>query len=357
MAEDDIESKTEAPTDRRLQELARLGQLHLSSELGISVAFLVGVIALYFILPRLFFTVLYFTHEVLSKLGSLSTENLTVNFLSSSLGEIILLSVFIMVIFPTISLVIGFLQTQGNIKEQWFAFNLETINPVTGMKRILSLQNMFQFSKALGKLFVLGVVLYFACKQEITEMLFSKNSNLSFWQEVISWSSLKVLIKGSAVILIFGILDYAIGYLLWLRRNRMTKQEVKDDKRAAEGDELTKKTIFSRSSKRILQQIKKNVARATVVVTNPTHYAVALRYERGIDDAPVVVAKGIDFIALKIREIAREHKVPIVERPYLARTLYARVKIGETIPNDLFRALAEVIAFVYKLQKKFNLKK
>jgi flagellar biosynthesis protein FlhB len=130
----------------------------------------------------------------------------------------------------------------------------------------------------------------------------------------------------------------------------MTKQEVKDERKAQEGDETTKRKIIAKGLQRIQQRIMFSVPRADVVITNPTHFAVALRYDRGKDAAPTVVAKGQDYLALKIREIARASGVPIVERKALARALYASTEVGKEIPRELFRAVAEVLAYVYRLK-------
>ena len=151
-----------------------------------------------------------------------------------------------------------------------------------------------------------------------------------------------------------AIFDYVWGKYQWLRRNRMTKDEVKDERKATEGDETTKRKIQAKGLQRVMQRIRQSVPKADVIVTNPTHYAIALKYDRSTMSAPVVVAKGKGFLALRIREIAKEHGVPILERKSLARALYAGSEVGSQIPHELFRAVAEVLAYVYKLKNKFR---
>lgn len=152
--------------------------------------------------------------------------------------------------------------------------------------------------------------------------------------------------------IMFGVaaFDYFYGKYRWFRINKMTKDEVKDERKATEGDDTTRRKIIAKGLQRIAQRIATTVPKATVVITNPTHYAVALQYERGIMKAPKVVAKGTDYLAMRIREIAKEAGVPIVERKSLARALYASVEVGNEIPYDLFKAVAEVLAYVYKLK-------
>ncbi len=132
----------------------------------------------------------------------------------------------------------------------------------------------------------------------------------------------------------------------------MTKEEVKDERKSIEGDEATKRKIIAKGWQRIVQRIKTNVPKADVVVTNPTHYAVALQYDRGSMKAPKVIAKGADHLAFKIREIARESGVPILERKSLARALYSSVKVDAEIPFELYKAVAEVLAYVYRIKGK-----
>ena len=132
----------------------------------------------------------------------------------------------------------------------------------------------------------------------------------------------------------------------------MTKDEVKDERKSIEGDEETKRRIKQKGLARITQRIRESIPLADVIVTNPTHYAVALKYDSNQMDAPMVIAKGKGFLALRIREIAKEHDIPVLERKLLARSLFATTEIGETVPRDLYTVVAEVIAYVYKVRRK-----
>jgi flagellar biosynthetic protein FlhB len=158
--------------------------------------------------------------------------------------------------------------------------------------------------------------------------------------------------RAGGVLLVLAVLDYGYGLYKHEKSLRMTKQEVKDEYRQQEGDPMVK-ALRRRAARALVQrQITVEVPRADVVVTNPTHFAVALRYDREADAAPVVVAKGADLMAKRIRELAKEHDVPVIENPLLARALYKAVGVSGVIPPDLFRAVAELLAYVYRQRDK-----
>lgn len=348
--EEDIDSKTEEPTDRRMEELSRMGQLHISVELSQAVAFFVLVVFLYFWIPYIVKSLLIYLSTSLQLTGNVLTlsQGYMIQGIPSLSG---LSSIVPILLLPVlISVGLGLIQTRGNVKEKILNFNASVLNPINGLRKMFSLQHLFHICKAIAKLLALATIIYFICHKEVEKIMFSPTSSFGDLQSAISLSGSKILFTGAVVILIFGLLDYGIGYLLWLRRNRMTKQEVKDDRKASEGDEFVKRQIRSKATKRILQQIRKNIATSTALIVNPTHYAVALRYQRGVDDAPVVTAKGVDHLALRMREIAQEYGVPIIERPSLARALYSVAKVGKPIPFEFFRAVAEVIAYVYRIK-------
>jgi flagellar biosynthetic protein FlhB len=152
------------------------------------------------------------------------------------------------------------------------------------------------------------------------------------------------------ILIALAVFDYLWGKRQWNKNVMMTKEEVKDERKAAEGDETTKRRIINKGLQRIMQRIRQTVPTADVVVTNPTHFAVALKYDRNSMAAPKVVAKGQDYLALRIRELAKESGVPVLERKALARALYSSTEVGSEVPRELFKAVAEVLAFVYKLK-------
>jgi flagellar biosynthetic protein FlhB len=161
----------------------------------------------------------------------------------------------------------------------------------------------------------------------------------------------RVFWKVMYIFFVIAAFDVMWGRFQWLKQHKMTKEEVKDERKAVEGDETMRRKMIAKGQQRLVNKLKSSVPKADVIITNPTHYAVALKYDRDQYAAPIVVAKGTDFMALRIREIAKENKIPIVERKALARALYASTEVGSEIPRELFRAVAEVLAYVYRLRR------
>jgi flagellar biosynthetic protein FlhB len=240
----------------------------------------------------------------------------------------------------------GLLFTAEKMKPQW-----ERVSPMAGFKRIFGPDGLVQFLKTFLKLLAVGAICWFVLKPHVREFenlaAMSPAAILPFARD------LAIALMASALVF----LSFTAGAdYLWQRyrfaeRMKMTKEELKEDYKQSEGDPHVKAKLKQIRAQRSRQRMMQNVPTATVVVTNPTHYSVALRYEKG-DAAPVCVAKGVDALALRIREVAREHSVPIVENVPLARALYAAVDVDETIPREHFEAAAKVIGFVLQGRKK-----
>jgi flagellar biosynthetic protein FlhB len=243
------------------------------------------------------------------------------------------------------------LQTDWNKREKWISLRWDFINPVKGLKRIFSIMGLMNLFKAVLKLVLVLPIGYWALQGFAPKMV-----------QLIHMSITDVLnLTGAAVGSVFWKIMYILGALTlgdiawgkyqWLRQNKMTKEEVKDERKAVEGDETMRRKMIAKGMARLVQKLKTTVPKADVIITNPTHYAVAIKYDRDKFAAPVVVAKGTDFIAQRIREIATEHNIPILERKALARALYASTEVGSEIPRDLFRAVAEVLAYVFRQKR------
>jgi flagellar biosynthetic protein FlhB len=242
------------------------------------------------------------------------------------------------------------LQTGWNVREKKIKFQWNMLNPVEGVKRVFSVMSIITTLKALAKLAIILPVGYFALRRYAPEMINLMHLSIA---DIIPYTAAavdEVFWKVVYILIAIAIFDYFYGKFHWLKQNKMTKEEVKDERRAVEGDEETKRRIASKGIQRIMQRLKTAVPTADVVVTNPTHYAIALKYDRETMTAPIVVAKGQGHVALRIRQIAREAGVPILERKPLARALFASAEVGATIPHELFRAVAEVLAYVFRLR-------
>jgi len=240
----------------------------------------------------------------------------------------------------------GLIFTGEKLKPDW-----SKVSPLKGFKRIFGPDGLVQFIKTFLKLLAVGVICWMVLKPHVREL-----ENMA----AMSPAMILPFARDLAVALMMATLIF-LGFTsgadyLWQRyrfaeRMKMTKEETKEDYKQSEGDPHVKARLKQIRHQRSRQRMMQNVPKATVIVTNPTHYSVALRYETG-DAAPVCVAKGVDAVALRIREVARDHKVPIVENVPLARALYAAVDVDETIPREHFEAAARVIGFVMQKRKK-----
>ena len=245
----------------------------------------------------------------------------------------------------------GAMQTRFLVAFKAIKFDLSRINPVQGFKRLFSLRSLFELLKALIKVGIVGYVGYAAFKEKWGEMLeypmmFPADS-FSHMLDVLS----SVVIKVGIALLALAVFDYFFQRWEYEKSLMMTKQEVKEEMKDIEGNPEVKRRQRQMMMEILRSRMIQEVPKATVVVTNPTHIAVAIKYDREEDEVPIVVAKGKNEIAEKIKEVAREYNIPIVRNPPLAWELYERVELGEEIPPDLYRAVAEVLVYVYSLRE------
>ena len=240
----------------------------------------------------------------------------------------------------------GLVFTAEKLKPKW-----SKISPMGGFKRIYGPDGLMHFIQTLVKLIAVGVICYAVLKPHMRE--FEHMAAMSPLAILPAARDLMIALMASALVFM-GLTaggDFIWQKMRFAKRMRMSKEELKEEFKNSEGDPHVKAKLKQIRMQRSRQRMMQNVPKATVIVTNPTHYSVALRYEAG-DAAPVCVAKGVDALALRIREVAREHKVPIVENVPLARALYAAVDIDETIPREHFEAAAKVIGFVLQKRKR-----
>jgi flagellar biosynthesis protein FlhB len=350
----DPEERTEMPTDRRMGELRKEGLIFHSTEIPQVLTMLAG----YYLL-KIFWDSIYNDMLYVLKRSFILIENAKDIFTSEQLREgfiglLLLLgpdiSLFVLIV-AAVAVLSVMLQTNWNIKQKKIHFKFDFLNPIQGAKRIFSSSGLLTTGKAVVKLTVMLFIGYLILKsfsESLISLPFLGIGQVFAYTgkglDKIFWNCMYMLIP-------LALFDYFYGKHKWLKSNKMTKDEVKDEKKSVEGDEATKRKIIFKGLQRIAQRIAFTVPKADVVITNPTHFAVALKYERATMKAPVVVAKGQDFLALKIREIAKESGVPVLERKALARALYASTEPGSEIPFELFRAVAEVLAFVYRLKR------
>ncbi|GER65639.1 flagellar biosynthetic protein FlhB [Weizmannia acidilactici] len=230
--------------------------------------------------------------------------------------------------------------------------NLNKINPVAGLKRIFSIRALVELLKSILKMTVIGIVVFAVLWMNISEV-----SGLSFKSagaalQSVGHLTLSIGIIASIALFALAILDYLYQRFDFEKNIRMSKQEIKEEFKTTEGDPLIKSKIRQRQREMAMRRMMQEVPNADVVITNPTHFAVCLQYDETKSDAPVVIAKGADFLAQKIKSIAKEHDIVMMENRPLARALYAEVEVGDAIPEQFFKAVAEILAYVYKIKHK-----
>lgn len=346
------EERTEMPTGKRMGQLRKQGQIFFSQDVAQVAAMIAGFEVMRRVWGWLFHNLqLVFT---LSFGYIRQREPFSTTKMFNVVAEMFLLVsapvLITCVVVATVASLAVLLQTDWNIKERKIEFKILHLNPLAGFKKMVSLQAIITTLKALVKLLIILPIGYFALKGFAPQMV--KLIHMSMF-DVFRFTGdalASVFWKIMYVLIAIALFDFGWGKYQWLRHNKMTKTEVKDELKAQEGDEASKMTMRRKGRERLMARIQMSVPKADVIITNPTHFAIALQYERGEMSAPKVVAKGVDHLALKIREIARAHGVPIVERRTLARALYESCAVGAEVPYELFRAVAEVLAYVYKLK-------
>lgn len=358
MAENkDGQEKTELATPKRLQEGRERGQVSKSQDVTTAGILLIGGMGIFFLGGELITRYQYFMKGMFMNLATLRiTEHGLPTFAGNIIGFLaeLLLPIMFLVFFVALAAEIS--QVGLKIATKKFTEGLrfkQIFNPFSGLKRIFfSKHSLFELAKGLTKVIVLGaiVVMVLWNKDEtIIGLLDRPFADIGIMMASIA---LEILWKLGLIYIFIAFADFT--YQKWKFREdmKMTKKEVKDETRQAEGDPMIKSRLMQIMRTRIRRLMLKNVQTADVVITNPTHFAVALAYTPGTASAPKVVAKGVDFLALSIRELAEKNEVPIVEDPPLARTLYFSTEIDMEIPENLFKAVAQILAYVYTLKQK-----
>jgi flagellar biosynthesis protein FlhB len=343
--------KTEKATPKKKQDARKKGQVAKSTDLtnAIVLLFTFGFLLIYggYAATRLLGLVRKGLSDLL--LWNVTEDSLPLLFIQLFKESVIIAGPIIAVTFLA-ALVTNLSQVGFLISGESMKFDLKKIDPIAGAKKIFSMRAVVELIKSLLKVgafaIVAGMVLW---QQKGTILKLSEMEPLSI---VSFFSSLliKLGLTLSGVYLVIAVADLVYQRFDHAKQLRMSKQDIKDEHKKTEGDPLIKHKIKEKQRQMATARMMQDVPMAQVVVTNPTHYAVAIAYEAGEMKVPKVVAKGTDYMALKIREVAKEHRVVIMENKPLARALYASVEIGQEIPEDLFKAVAEVLAYVYRVK-------
>ncbi|MBK8914394.1 MAG: flagellar biosynthesis protein FlhB [Phycisphaerales bacterium] len=347
MAWDEAAERTEKPTARRRSEARDQGKIARSTDLAAAVGLLAALLLLNMLGPGIVNTLLSLARH-LGEPPALQPQDLTpwVMHCIDAVWRCLLPFLLILAVLAALA---GLGQTGLYFSWKRLAPKFSGLNPLSGVKRLFSKDNAVRFAFSLLKMGVVAAVGWWTISADAGLILTAGQSGAVGVLHATSALTYKLALRMGIALLIIGVADYFWQRYSMERGLMMTRQEVKDEMKNMEGDPAIKARIRRTQYKMALQRLRSDVPKADVVVTNPTHFAVALRYDDATMGAPRVVAKGADFLAQRIRELAREHGVPIVERPALARALYATVDVGSEVPPALYRTVAELLAYVYRL--------
>ena len=299
-----------------------------------------------------FIDIFSYIYENMPDFVKINEGGLSVQAAAGLIASVTLKSLLIMLPFMAfgfvVTLLVSIVQVGWKVSTKPMKPELSKLNPLNGFKRIFSKDSLFELVKSILKIVIIIYIAYTSIKDNANDLFALYDLGLNQAVALVGTLIIKTGIKISIVYLVIGLADFIYQKHKFNEDMKMTKQEVKDEYKNTEGDPQIKgrqrRKMQEVSQKRMMQDVPK----ADVVITNPTHFAVALKYEAKVSSAPVVLAKGEDYLAQKIKEVARENKIEIVENKPLARMLYHNVDVGAEIPPELYQAVAEVLAAVYK---------
>ncbi len=350
------EGRTEEPTEHKLRKAREEGKVVKSVEFTSAIILVLSVIVI-----AIGSSV--FLKNAVAMLKFFFVNSSSIDITSSNIVIKAFYSFFIKMSAPILftAFVAALL---GNIFQVGFLFTVKPVIPDFNRviprfgkffkRAMFSQEAAFNLGKSIFKVIFIGIIAYLNIKAELPKLV--KTIDMQFFRAFMLISSIafKILMEAAIALLVLAVPDYMFQKRLHLESLKMSKQEIKEERRMYEGDPLVKSRLRERMRSLLTQNMLRNVPKADVVITNPTHFAVAVEWNRAIMTAPTVIAKGADHIAFRIREIATENKVPIVENKPLARALYSEVEIGDEIPEKFYEAMATILAQIYKLSGKYE---
>ncbi len=349
--------KTEPATGKKLNDARKEGQTAKSKELVTSIMLLSLFLVIKFYIGNmgqqmiLCFSKYYDQFAKVIRNGEQGLRMQDCQLLvRTGLTDVLNLAVPFYIVAFVVAFLANALQQKWMITTKPLQPRLDKFNPVNGVKRLFNVKQLVQLGKQIAMLVAIGVVVYVTIKDKLAIILTFYNLSLTEVISIVGDLLIDLGFRISAIFLIIGIID--LFYQRWKFKDdmKMTKQEVKDEYKNQEGDPQVKSQIRRKMNEISRRRMMEALPEADVVITNPTHFAVALKYEANVGRAPVVIAKGADYLAQEIKERAREYNIEIVENKPLARILYHNVDVGAEIPPELYQAVAEVLAFVYQLK-------
>ncbi|MDD4799338.1 MAG: flagellar biosynthesis protein FlhB [Clostridia bacterium] len=348
--------KTEKATPKKRQDERKKGNIFqsrdITSAIGILVLFvLLQALAQYFygsvtnLFPR------YLTD--FASVSSLSTQGAR-NYLSDFVLKTFMLSLPFLFITAVTAIVIDSAQTRMNFAISRLKPDFTRLDPIKGFKKLFSIRSVVELIKSMIKVAIVGAILYTEIKNNLPGFACLLDKSILHSLCYVCDMAVKIVIKAGLFLLLFGLLDYFYQWWEYERQMRMSRQDIKDEYKQTEGDPQIRGRLREKQRRLSMQRIAQKVPLADVVIKNPTHFAIAVKYDKEKDKAPRVIAKGQDYLALKIIEIAEAHDICVVANPPLARGLYEAVKLEQEIPEKFYQAVAEILVFVYTRLNKTN---
>lgn len=351
--------KTEEPTSKKLSDARKEGQVAKSKEVTSAFELLAAFLMMRFFMQYIGTVLVGNIYDIYSQIptyvklyeGHIQSQTFRMLFVQSLLRILQIIAPFLIVGF-LVAFITNLLQVKWKVTTKPLKPKFSKLNPVNGFKRFFSPNSLVELVKSVLKLALIGYVVKSYLEKNMPSIF--QLYDISLNQGIVQVGTLVINlgIRISLFYMLIAAADYVYQKIKFKKDMKMTKQEVKDEYKNAEGDPQVKskqrQRMMEASRRRMMQQLPE----ADVVITNPTHYAVAIKYEPELYDAPFVVAKGADYLAQKIKDVAKENRIEIVENKPLARMLYANVDVGSVVPPELYQAVAEVLAFVYHLKGK-----
>ncbi|NLA74553.1 MAG: flagellar biosynthesis protein FlhB [Deltaproteobacteria bacterium] len=355
MAEQSFQDKTENATPKKLDDARKKGEVAKSRELTSIAILSAGAIYLFFNVKSMTMTLGNNLRNSFNRIPEIiSSGSFSPQMISDTIKNYLILLVPLFLVLMIIAILINLSQTGILFSVEVLTPKASKIDPIKGMGRVFSKRSLVELSKSVLKIVIVGWVAFSAFKNNLPRMiplLFQENTQIF---SLLGELSFEIMIKSCCVILALAILDFMYQKWEYSQNLKMTKQEVKDEFKQSEGDPMVKSRIRSIQREMARRRMMEEVPKADVIITNPTHLSIALKYKplEGMR-APVIIAKGANNIAFKIREIAAKHNIPFMENKSLAQNLY-KLELGTEIPPQFYQAVAEILAYVYGLKKRGN---
>ena len=355
MAEKGDQERTEKPTGKKLSKAREEGQVAKSQEIS-TTFILFGALGVFlFAGPWMFWALSDFMHGIFQNLGTLHLEGISARaFLFEVLQQVGLILMPLLLVLLILGIAANLLQVGFLFTLKPFVPKLSKFNPITGMKKFVSLKSLVELLKSVFKVSFIGGISWLVLRGELDAIPSLMEMSVGQILTYLGTVSLKLIFYVGLGMLVLAAIDFTYQRWQHTKDLMMSKQEVKDEAKQAEGDPQIKGKIRQAQREMAMRRMMESVPDADVVITNPTTLAIAVKYDAKQMLAPQVVAKGAKLMAERIKDIARENDVPIVENKPLAQVLFKSMEIGDLVPPDLYKAVAEVLAYVYKLRGKRN---